>query len=738
MAITGILLLFLFFKRLPEPWVPAPDLSPLQARVGLFVIIAVAAFLRLADFLEPPSMYWTDHSITSIDGRAILDFNQHFLLFPVGQRPPIYQYFVSLVFLLLPGVKTFAAQNIAFALMDLIGLGVFYLLGKEVGGRRAGILLVAWGAVSKPLLVLCMIQMPCLTGHIALAAALLFTFRVLNKPDARHFALWGIVLALGAYGYQSHRPYLAFLPLVLLAGLWFQKDGVTMRTLEKVLAVMTLLVWLFFFLQFNRFLPGSGRGSLAGMVAMTGFFYFMARIAIPPDGKVGALTRWMGAMFLAGVLMFPIVSDPRFPLHVNEVSILHQGGALRLDGQVMHTLWIQFGNTLSTLFLSGWDHPYVSYPGETFFEFASLPLIVAGLVFLAARPDRTKIILLVCAVVGLSPHVLSGDPHSGKLQGVVAPLSVLGVLAVEKVLGILRDPKGRLRTFAWVLLALYGVGAGTVMFHRFYVFLPTRLTPDRTLYELAKADRDAGRKVFIYGTTRFHNQAYAAGILCQGMDVDFLRHEYRRIWLTEGIAVPDVAVYLQGQDVEAIQQLKEEYAGATWEGHRNSLQDDPAEPPVIMRVLIPAGLIPRSGADRTQDPWISVRYAPPSHWKRKVYIAGAGMDEGFIYHEDRAVRLGEGFSVDVSGLTARFDGTLYVPRSGEYRFDYESANYVLLDVDGKKRIDERPRRGRVAKGSVTLNLEQGEYPVRLRTFFWNGAEIPKLLVTGPDGIAKDL
>jgi hypothetical protein len=739
LGLGGFLLLVIFFRRLPVGKVPAPQPSPLRANLALLMILVAAAFLRLAGFLEPQHMYWTDYSHTSIDARAVLDLKLHHLIFPMGSRPALYQYFVAGVFLLLPGVKTYVAQNVAFALMDLIGLWVLYLLGREAGGRRVGLILAAWGAVSKPLLVLCMTQQTCATGQIALSTVLLFTLRMMKRPDLRRSLEWGAALAMGAYLYQSVRPYLLFLPLAVLAGWWTRPSSGSLTFVEKVTVPVSALLWTVYFLLFNRFMPAlpwlSGWKPMVAVLLGMLVPPLLARLAAPPGSATGRGLNWMAGLVLAGALMYPIVSLPEYSTHVNDVSTLHRDGVLRVDGETLGTIWRQYQNTLSTLFLSGWDHPYMSYPGETFFEAASLPLVFAGLAFLAARPDRLKGFLLLCALVGMAPHFLSGDTHSGKLQGVVPPLYLLGALAVGRVLERMGP---RARRTAVVGLALYGLVAGAVMFHRFYIFQAERQTPERMVYTLAKRDRAEGRKVYFFGTPKFHNNAYGAAVLCQGMDVSYLRHEHRRLWLAEGEPVPDVAVYLHGEEDWAIRQLREEYPGAFWEGHRNSLQGDPSAPPLLMRLLIPGSLIPEAGVRHSGDPWISVRRAPTGWWRRVAYIGGAGLDEAFVYAEDRTPRLGDPFEVNVNGFTARMDGVFHSPETTEYAFRAESGHYTLFDLDGKRVIDERPHGGRVAKSSVTLRVAKGDHPVRLRTFFWSGLDIPRIRVVYPGGVEKDL
>jgi hypothetical protein len=740
--LLGVLALAAAFRSLPVHPDPGGEVPADRARLVLGVILLGAAILRLAKPFDPQPQYWYDYIASLVDAREIVEFGRHHLIFPFGDRQPLYQYFLALLCLLLPTASSILTMNLAWALMDLAGLWVLYLLGKEAGGRRVGLWAAALGAVSKPLLVLCMTQQSCVTGSLAVSTALLFTLRAWNRPDRRRFLAWGAALALGPYCYQAARPFFLFLPAAFLAGLAFRGAFRGGAPAPRALAATALVGWTLLSLKVNRFLPVAAGPLLPWLLAVLA----VAALALALKVRSGAgpgdperpVVLWVEGLALALVLAAPMLAHPRFALHAAAVSSLHVEGRLSVDPRALGVLWDQFWNTLSTLGVEGWDHPYMSLPGEVFLDLPTLVLGTAALAFALARPTGLTTGLGACLLVGLAPHVLSGDPHSGKLQGLVPPLLVLVGLAAEAVRRSLAP--GAPRRLAGALLAAAILAGGGAMYHRFHVWLVPKAFPDRTLTDLLRKDHAEGAVSLVHLSQGFFHkgEGYLSSLAasCERLGVRTLRASPVVLWHDADGPAPDAVLYVSGGETAALERVRREFPGARWEEVR--VYPQTAEgPPTFLRIRVPGPLLPDSPEGSVPVRWVSARKSRPGLWRRRVFAGRVGLGRGLVDYEDRVEDPSAPIPHNVAGLSATVDGTFQAPRVGRYGFAVRTGNYGVLQLDGRRALDVRPRREAMeAQGS--LELGAGPHRVSLWTFFQQGLEVPRIQVTAPDGTEKPL
>src|SRR5581483_1221722 len=193
--------LFLSFAGLVVLWRLVPqvqenqwDIPPLAGKIGFWVLMAVGAYMRLENYVKPVGCFWDDNYIHTSDIRNILDYDEHPLLFPSGWREPLFPYLTAFLWLFSPKTSGVIMVLISNTVMDMALLWICYLLGKEVGGRRMGLILLAMAAVSKPLIEYCKLGYATNTTPLACVLVLLFFLRFMKKPDWLHFMEWGAAL----------------------------------------------------------------------------------------------------------------------------------------------------------------------------------------------------------------------------------------------------------------------------------------------------------------------------------------------------------------------------------------------------------------------------------------------------------------------------------------------------------------------------------------------------------------
>ncbi len=129
-----------------------PEIAAWVSRTGIFLTVLVAVLFRLHDIHRimgyPTS---ADNWLFACQPRLVLDYGQHSLFMPYE---PFSTYLVSGVWMLFPQITGVEAMAGGAIVLDLLILWAFYLLGKEAGGRRMGLILMGMAAISKTFVML--------------------------------------------------------------------------------------------------------------------------------------------------------------------------------------------------------------------------------------------------------------------------------------------------------------------------------------------------------------------------------------------------------------------------------------------------------------------------------------------------------------------------------------------------------------------------------------------------------
>ncbi|HJT22950.1 MAG TPA: glycosyltransferase family 39 protein, partial [bacterium] len=319
--LLGLVLILYFFPCLGEDF-PAPDLSTGTARAIFGVLMGCTAYQRLKDAQLLPSMAWDDHYIIISQVRSVLDYSDYHLLFGHDFRPPFVTYLMCGLWTLLPHETGIFIVRLASTLMDLGACWVLYLTGKELGGRRMGLVLMAMAAFSKTLLETTKYDLGIDEAALVAALVILFLLRVLRDPSLKHFLQLGAALGFTDYTYSTLR---LFIPSVIVGTLiWILWDPAKRPRSRYgwVLGLGLGVSWSALFFTQNTSMAHShpwlgfftkGSGGLS-VLALLAFCYYQVWRNRVSEGKIW---EWASAVFFAGILLTPLWMDPYYSVENN-------------------------------------------------------------------------------------------------------------------------------------------------------------------------------------------------------------------------------------------------------------------------------------------------------------------------------------------------------------------------------------------------------------------------------------
>lgn len=180
-------------------------------------ILALAALLRLPGFFSffggiGQKVLWYDEAYsTFFASQPLLEVIR---LSGYDTTPGLFA--VALHFwTMIVGSSSAALAGLPF-LISLASIVVVYVLGKELAGRRAG-LIAAFLLALSPLHIRYATEVRAYSLEFLLAAlSALFMFRIISRPERRYVAYWAIFVVLGLYSHYTFFT-VAFIESVMLA-----------------------------------------------------------------------------------------------------------------------------------------------------------------------------------------------------------------------------------------------------------------------------------------------------------------------------------------------------------------------------------------------------------------------------------------------------------------------------------------------------------------------------------------
>jgi len=180
--------------------------------VVLFAVGAVVVFFRVFRLSEVPPEMVGDHAEKLLDIWDVLQ-GHTLIFFPRNTGREGFQMYLTAAVIKIFGTGiSFTSMKIGTTLAGLATLPFIYLLGKELGNPRAGMLAAAFAGIAYWPNVITRIALRFTFYPLFVAPTLYFLIRGLRRGSRNDFILAGLSLGLGLHGYTPFR----IMPFVVL------------------------------------------------------------------------------------------------------------------------------------------------------------------------------------------------------------------------------------------------------------------------------------------------------------------------------------------------------------------------------------------------------------------------------------------------------------------------------------------------------------------------------------------
>jgi len=301
--------------------------------VGILVV-----YFRLAKLdIVPPEMV-SDHAEKYLDVFDILDGN-YLIFFPRnGGREALQFYLLSALIMIFNTPVSFLTLKISTAIIGLLALPFIYFLGKEIGGRRAGIIALVFAGISYWLNLISRVGMRLPFYVLFTAAVLYFLIRGLRSGNRNDFLVSGIALGLGMYGYSADR----ILPFVVItASLLYllHKESLGRRYevfLQTIMLFFTALVVSLPLIRYSLQDPAGFGGRMWSRMSGSGSSqpFEVLQVLLDNTWKAMTMLSWSD-----GVVW--VTSIPDYPaLGIAAGALFYTGAALILVRYIKKRSWL--------------------------------------------------------------------------------------------------------------------------------------------------------------------------------------------------------------------------------------------------------------------------------------------------------------------------------------------------------------------------------------------------------------
>ncbi len=726
-----------FLPRVQKEW----DFSPSLSRPLLLICFVFGAFLRMVDVGTPPGGYSIDTSFYIAHVQHMVDLHnfQGAFIHAWGLLP-VWPFTAFSFWQIFPDAPPLVIQRAASAVIDLAALGVLYLAGKEMGGRRLGILVAALASVSKPLLVLIVSGYGVSPMTLGISLVLLTTLKIMGRGSLAGFLWWGVSLGFFAYTVITFQPFIPFFIFSTFFWIYLKGGNGPEGRNPGVLPWGTFLVLLVYYLHCLNAFSGSHWISRFGDFAGTWILYiavaflvlcvfFFSNRLFSGTGKF-SWEGWMVGAWLGTVLSFSSMTNEVMMSRIREHALVKGEGFLSASymGEALHRAAASF----LKLFWVGGDRTDMSIPGDAYFSYPEVILIALGLAFFLAKPNLKIFFLILTAGLGVVIHFVASETHSLRLIGCPPAFLLLGAFGLNELLKLIFSTNGSrsMRATSFMILVAFWVWSGNGIFSRVYEQWSRKSIGAVALRQQATAD--VGRGYRVYFSPNFADGDLS--VLYEGRSVHLL-HLSNVIALGPGEKIPDAVVFVGSDSPEKLL-LEKGFPKARWSEVHNS-DIDPAKSCVALRCQI----APEDLLGKNQKLFVSHLITGP-FWERSYTSTNSGLGFGFLNWEDKTDNINDPVSqevyLDYAGV--RYQGVIHLRQGGFYQFHCKAINRTEVFIDGKRVFNLYFFRTGLnmagpAEVTKTMSLGAGEHQVKVTTCFQRSAAPPglTLLLKGNSG-----
>ena len=246
-------------------WLPSENLVSIWSRIKTFLrrndwqlnitrstllvlaVIGIVVFFRLVHLGSVPSEPFSDHAEKILDVYDVSQGQTH-IFFPRNTGREAIQMYLTLVVSWIFGTGlTFLTLKIGTVIVGLVTLPYMYLLGKELGGKRLGLLAVFFAGIAYWPNVISRVGLRFPLYPLFVAPTLYYLIRGLRTRNRNDFILSGLFLGFGLHGYSPFR--IVPIVVVIAIGLYIlhaQSRGSRKQALAwlGVVALVSFIVFL--------------------------------------------------------------------------------------------------------------------------------------------------------------------------------------------------------------------------------------------------------------------------------------------------------------------------------------------------------------------------------------------------------------------------------------------------------------------------------------------------------------
>jgi hypothetical protein len=379
----------------------------------VLAVFGLAMFFRLNQIGAIPSEPFSDHAEKLLDVYEIT-LGKTLIFFPRNTGREAFQMYWTLLIAKVFGTGfSFLSLKLGTALLGLLTLPFVYLLGKELGRRRLGLLALFLTGVSYWLNVIARIGLRFPLYPLFVAPVLYYLLRGFRTRNRNDFLLSGLFLGIGLHGYSPFR----VVPILVLVAFAIYALHPVAREIRKQSAW-----WL-------------------ALLSIMAFIVFIPLLRYTVDNPQEVSFR---AVSRLGSVETPL------PGPAPQIFLSNLWNGMRMFNWDDGEIWVN------------------SVPHRPALDVISGALFLIGVVFLLLRylkrRDWRDLFLLVAVLVLIMPSVLSlaypaENPAINRASGAAVPVIMISALALDGLISAFGSQR-RSQLAGWSLaLALLAVSA---------------------------------------------------------------------------------------------------------------------------------------------------------------------------------------------------------------------------------------------------------------------------------------
>ena len=213
----------------------------------VLVVAGIVVFFRVYNLNGVPSQPFSDHAEKILDVYDVSQGQTH-IFFPRNTGREAIQIYLTLVVSWIFGSGlSFISLKIGTVIVGLVTLPYMYLLGKELGGKRLGLLAVFFMGIAYWPNVISRVGLRFPLYPLFVAPTLYYLIRGLRSRNRNDFVLAGLFLGFGLHGYSPFR--IVPIVVVIAIGLYLlhaQSKGNRKQALIwlTIVAIVSFIVFL--------------------------------------------------------------------------------------------------------------------------------------------------------------------------------------------------------------------------------------------------------------------------------------------------------------------------------------------------------------------------------------------------------------------------------------------------------------------------------------------------------------